>query len=490
MKDAILPAVRDFLAQDPIPHFIDGAFALSATDATHTVLDPSEGTLLANVAYGGAVEIGAAVEAAHRAFPSWAGTPPNERAVLLHRLADRMTADAAIIAQIESLDVGKAITAAEAFDVPFGTEGLRYFADFSVHAQYTLPLAVRNIEAHVHRAPCGVCGFIFPWNFPFDLLMWGVAPALASGNTVVVKPSEITPLSTLYVAKLCAEVGIPPGVFNVVVGDGPGAGAALTEHRLVRRMSFTGSPEVGSHVGAACGRRVIPCKLELGGKGAAVVLQDADVTSAAGKLADALTLNTGQVCCTATRWLIHESLFETFVAKAIEALRAVKIGPSLDRETKMGPVVSERQRERVLGYFDRGLADGGRTLLEGGRGTLPGGFYVKPWLIEGTSENVCFREEIFGPAACVTRFGSEDEAVGLVNHLDYGLANSVWSEDIPRARKIAERLVAGNAWINAHNVFAYGLPYGGVNRSGLGGGVNSPATFYDYLRDQTIARPL
>lgn len=490
MKDPVLPAVRDFLAQNPIPHFIDGKPVLSATDATHAVLNPSEGTLLATVAYGGASEIEAAILAADRAFPAWAATPPNERAALLHRLADRMAAEAAVLAQIESLDVGKAITAAEAFDVPFGTEGLRYFADYSIHAQYNLPLAVKNIEAHVHRAPCGVCGFIFPWNFPFDLLMWGVAPALASGNTVVVKPSEVTPLSTLYVAKLCAEVGIPPGAFNVVVGDGPGAGAALTEHPLVRRMSFTGSPEVGSLVGAACGRRVIPCKLELGGKGAAVVLEDADVAGSAAKLADALTLNTGQVCCTATRWIIHESLFDSFVTAATEALSAVKIGPSLDRETKMGPLVSERQRERVLGYFERGLADGGHVLLEGGRGDLPGGYYVKPWLIEGTSDNVCFREEIFGPAACVTRFRSEEEAVGLVNHLDYGLANSVWSEDIPRARKIAERLVAGNAWINAHNVFAYGLPYGGVNRSGLGGGVNSPATFHDYLRDQTIARPL
>jgi aldehyde dehydrogenase (NAD+) len=490
MTDSILPAVREFLAQKPIPHYINGAFVPSVNGAAETVLNPSDGEVLATVAFGGTPEIEAAVQAAHQAFPDWAATPPNERAIILHRLADRMAKDAAVLAQIESLDVGKAITAAEAFDIPFGTEGLRYFADFSIHAQYTLPLAVKNIEAHIHRAPFGVCGFIFPWNFPFDLLMWGIAPALASGNTVVVKPSEVTPLSTLYVAKLAAEVGLPPGVLNVVTGDGPGAGSPLTQHSLVRRISFTGSPEVGARIGEACGRRIVPCKLELGGKGAAVVLADADVPDAAVKLADALTLNTGQVCCTATRWLVQDRLFDDFVSAATKALQAVKIGPGLDRGTKMGPLVSEKQRERVLGYFDKGIADGGRVLLKGGRGDQPRGFFVKPWLIEGTADNVCYREEIFGPAACVTRFRSEDEAVGLVNHLDYGLANSVWTRDLARAKKVAERLVAGNAWINAHNVFAYGLPYGGINRSGLGGGVNSPATFYDYLRDQTIARPL
>jgi aldehyde dehydrogenase (NAD+) len=490
MTDPILPAVREFLAQKPIPHYINGAFVPSANGATETVLNPSDGEVLATVAFGGTPEIEAAVQAAHKAFPAWSATPPNERAVILHRLADRMAKDAAVLAQIESLDVGKAINAAEAFDIPFGTEGLRYFADLSIHAQYTLPLAIKNMEAHVHRAPFGVCGFIFPWNFPFDLFMWGVAPALASGNTVVVKPSEVTPLSTLYVAKLAAEVGLPPGVLNVVTGDGPGTGSPLTQHPLVRRMSFTGSPEVGARIGEACGRRIIPCKLELGGKGAAVVLSDADVPDAAAKLADALTLNTGQVCCTATRWLVQDRLFDDFVSAATKALLAVKIGPGLDRGTKMGPLVSEKQRERVLSYFDKGVADGGRVLLKGGRGDQPKGFYVKPWLIEGTAENVCYREEIFGPAACVTRFGSDDEAVSLVNHLDYGLANSVWTRDLARAKKVAERLVAGNAWINAHNVFAYGLPYGGINRSGLGGGVNSPATFYDYLRDQTVARPL
>jgi len=295
------------------------------------------------------------------------------------------------------------------------------------------------------------------------------------------------------VARLATEVGFPPGVVNVVIGDGVGAGAALTDHPLVRRMSFTGSPEVGRKIGEVCGRRLVPCKLELGGKGAAVVFEDADVAHTATQLAGAITFNAGQVCCTATRWIVHENIFDALAEKASAALQATKIGPGLDPETQMGPVVSAAQRDRVLGYLAKGKAEGACVVLDGGTADIPearGGFFVKPWLLGGSPDNSCWREEIFGPAAYMVKFRDEAEAVELVNRLDYGLANSVWSADLPRANRIAEQLVAGNNWINAHNVFAYGLPYGGVNRSGLGGGVNSPATFYDYLRDQTLARPL
>lgn len=490
MTDSTLQDVRDFLAQKPIGHFIDGQSRLSADAAVHAVINPSDGTLLASVASGGAGEIAEAVTAAGRAFPSWAAMPVKERAGILHRFADLMESHAAVLAQIESLDVGKAITASEAFDIPFGTQAVRYFADLACKAEYKTPVALPNMEAYVQRVPFGVCGFIVPWNFPFDLLLWGVAPALAAGNTVVVKPSEVTPLSALYLAKLAVAAGLPPGVFNVVVGLGATAGTALVNHPAVRRISFTGSPEVGSKVAEACGRRIIPCKLELGGKGAAVVFADADIKDAAHKLVGALTLNTGQVCCTATRWIVEEGVFDSLLDAAREALREVKIGPALDRRTTMGPVVSETQRQRVEGYLEKGCAEGGRLLVEPAGAPSETGFYVAPWLMEAGPENICFREEIFGPAACLTRFSSEAQAVELVNQLDYGLANSVWSADLAKARRVAEALVAGNAWINAHNVFAYGLPYGGVNRSGLGGGVNSPATFNDYLREQTVARPL
>jgi aldehyde dehydrogenase (NAD+) len=461
--------------------------------ATGKVLNPSDGSVLAEVALGGAAEIDLAVAAAEKAFPAWAALRPNERAVLLHRFADALEKHSAELAQLESLDVGKAIAAAEGFDVPFGIQCLRYFADLSMTAQYSVPLAIKNIEARTWRVPYGVCGFIFPWNFPFTLLCWGVAPALAAGNTVVVKPSEVTPLSSLFAAKIAAEAGLPPGVLNVVNGAGANAGAALSSHPRIKRMSFTGSPEVGKKIGEVCGRNLVPCKLELGGKGAAVVFDDVDVDSAATQLAGAITLNTGQVCCMATRWMIHEKIYDRFVGKVTDVLKQTKIGPGMDRDTQMGPLVSEVQRQRVLGYLERGKASGARTVLDGGSVSPPdaaNGFYVQPALLEGADDNVCCREEIFGPCAYLLKFKDEEAAIAQVNQLAYGLANSVWSADLKRANRVAERLVAGNSWINAHNVFAYGLPYGGANLSGTGGGVNSPETFHDYLRSQTIARPL
>ncbi len=484
--------VTDFLGK-PIQHFIGGRFQHSALGTTGHVLNPSDGSTLATVAMGAAAEVDEAVAAAWKAFPSWSAFSPNERAAKLHRFAEHLEKHSADLALLESLDVGKAINAAEAFDVPFGIECLRYYANLSTLAQYDVPLALKNIEARVHRAPYGVCGFIFPWNFPFTLLMWGIAPALAAGNTVVVKPSEVTPLSSMFVAKLAAEAGIPDGVINMVMGDGSTAGAALTTHPKIKRMSFTGSPEVGKKIGEICGRNLVPCKLELGGKGAAIIFDDVDVDATAQKLAGAITLNTGQVCCTATRWLVHEKIYNRFVDRAVAALKETKMGPGPARETQMGPLVSAVQRQRVLRYVENGVKEGAQAILPGGSAApngCEGGFYVQPSLLAGSPENVCCREEIFGPSAFLLKFNDETDAVSLVNQLTYGLANSVWTSDPKRANRVAERMVAGNSWINAHNVFAYGLPYGGVNLSGFGGGVNGPETLFDYLRPQTIARPL
>jgi aldehyde dehydrogenase (NAD+) len=492
---ALLPEVKRFLKAMPVNMLIGGKWTGAASGKTFPVQDPGDGAMIAHAPEGCAPDIDLAVRAARKAFlhSGWAALPANDRAVLLHRLADLIDRDRDILAQIEALDVGKPIPAAAGFDIPHAAQTLRYYADLSVHTRRREPIAVSGFDARTVRFPCGVCAFIFPWNFPFLLVGWGVAPALAAGNTVVIKPAEDTPLSTLYFGRLAREAGLPPGVVNIVTGFGHTAGAALAAHPDINRLSFTGSPEVGRLVAEACGRNLVPVKLELGGKGAAVIFEDVDVDAAAKALAGAITLNTGQVCCTATRWLVHKNIFDKFVGSAIRTLEATPIGHAFDPATEMGPLVSEKQRGRVLGYLEQGAGSGAHYLLRGGPATVPGhekGFYVKPALLSGPADNVCAREEIFGPVAYVLPFRKEEEAVDLVNRSSYGLANSVWSRDLARANRVAERLVAGNSWINAHNLFAHGIPYGGCHLSGLGGGVLGPQTLLDYLRPQSVARPL
>jgi len=489
------PEVTKFLSHQPLPMYIGGRWTAAATAAAFETRDPGTGAVLARVAAGEAADVDAAVAAAQVAFQKsgWATLPANDRAVILHRLADLITRHQAILAEIESLDVGKPRGQAAAFDVPHAAQTFRYYADLAVHTRRREPIALSGFEARTVRLPYGVCGFIFPWNFPFLLVGWGVAPALAAGNTVVIKPAEDTPLSTLYFAKLAEEAGIPPGVVNVVTGFGDTAGAALARHPGLKRMSFTGSPEVGRLIAEACGRNLVPVKLELGGKGAAVIFQDVDVAVVAEALAAAVTLNAGQVCCTATRWLVHEDIRDEFVDKVTATLGAMKIGYGANPATNLGPVVSAKQRARVLGYLDKGVQAGAKVLLAGGPAAVPGyehGYYVKPALLTGDPGNLCAREEIFGPVAYLMTFNDEALAVELVNRSAYGLANSVWSRDLDRANRVAEKLVAGNGWINAHNLFAHGLPYGGCNLSGCGGGVLGPETLADYLRNQTVARPL
>jgi aldehyde dehydrogenase (NAD+) len=490
-----LPAAREFLQSPPLTMFIGGKWLPAANAKTLAVRDPGDGAVIARVPDGRAADVDRAVDAARQAFArsGWAQAPANDRAVRLHRLADLIDRDRDIIAQIESLDVGKPIPAAAGFDIPHAAQTLRYYADLSVNTRRREPMAVSGFDARTVRFAYGVCAFIFPWNFPFLLLGWGVAPALAAGNTVVIKPAEETPLSTLYFCRLAQEAGLPPGVINVVTGLGRTAGAALAGHPGLSRMSFTGSPEVGRLIGAACGRNLVPVKLELGGKGAAVVFEDVDIAAAAQALAGAIVLNTGQVCCTATRWIVQKKIFDRFAGAAVKMLEATPIGHGFEPQTRMGPLVSEKQRRRVLGYMERGAKSGAEFLLRGGPATVKGhekGFYVKPALLSGPPDNLCAREEIFGPVAYLMPFGNEAEAIALVNRSPYGLANSVWSGDLARANRVAESLAAGNSWINAHNLFPHGVPYAGCNLSGLGGGVLGPETLLDYLRPQSVVRPL
>lgn len=485
--------VAAFLQQSPLKLFIAGKWTEPANASYVPVFDPGTGEKLAEISEASPTDVGRAVDSAADAFAGdWSKFLPSERSYLLHSLADLVESRADTIAEIESLDVGKPLPQARA-DVQNFSQTMRYYADLAVHSRHRFPIEVANFESRTVRLPVGVCAFVFPWNFPFLLLGWGIAPALAAGNTVVIKPAEDTSLSTLYVMQLVQEAGIPAGAVNVVTGRGEITGAALSRNPKLARMSFTGSPEVGRLIARDCGQNLVPVKLELGGKGAAVVFDDIDIQKTVDRLVSAITLNTGQVCCTASRWVLHDSIYAQFVKAAADRLSQVRIGYGHDPETQMGPVVSGKQTDRVLGYLDRAYREGADLILEGGVASVAGkenGHYVKPALIAGKSSNIACREEIFGPVPFVLKFKDEAEAIEIVNELPYGLANSVWSSDLHRANRVGEQLHAGNSWINAHNVFVHGVPYGGIGLSGLGGGVLSEATYFDYLRTLSVVRPL
>jgi aldehyde dehydrogenase (NAD+) len=488
-----LPEVTAFLGERPIRMFIGGQWVAAADNSTFQTRDPGSGEVMGTVAEGKAMDIDRAVRAARHAFQNadWAYLPVKERSALLHRLADLVEEHREILVQLEALDVGKPLAQADGFDIPNVAETLRYYADLAVKTSLQKKFDVPGYEARQAWFPHGVTAFVLPWNFPLLLVGWNLAPSLAAGNTAVIKPAEDTPLTTLYFGRLVEKAGIPAGVVNVVPGYGEIAGAALASHPGINRMGFTGSPEVGRLIASACGSNLVPVKLELGGKGAALVFDDADPEVVADQLVAAVTLNTGQVCCTATRWMLHKKIWNAFVPAARKKLEALKIGHGLDEGTDMGPAVSEKQRQRILDYVERGLTEGAEPVLPGGKAKVaayPGGYYVKPCLLTGGPENVCAREEIFGPVAYLMRFEDEDEAIDMVHHTPYGLANSVWTNDSTRANRVAERMVAGSSWINGHNLFPHGVPYGGCNLSGLGGGVLGPDTLFDYLRPQSIVQ--
>jgi aldehyde dehydrogenase (NAD+) len=472
----------------PLPFFLNGRWTTGKTALD--VLDPATQEKITSVYLADADDLECAIGAAEQANPVWQAMPLSERSACLVRLGDLIDAHIQELAELESLDVGKPVAEALAFDVPFAAECFRYFARTAATIEYEVDRHLKVTNGSVIKRPYGVCGFIFPWNFPLTLCAWGTAPALAAGNTVVIKPASETPLSTLFLAKLAEESGLPAGVFNVLPGRGADLGEALIHHPRLKHMSFTGSTEVGRRVAEVCGRNLVPVKLELGGKGAAVVFDDADIEATVNGLVGAVTLNCGQVCCTATRWYVQRDIADRFAERAIEKMNGIKLGKGTHPDSQMGPICTAKQLNKVLQCIATAQVHGAQVLCGGTRafgGALARGGFVRPTLLAGSEDNPMAQEEIFGPVAYLMTFSDEQEVISRVNRNPYGLANSVWTGEPQRARRVAAALVAGSTWINAHNVFEYGLPYGACNQSGCGGGVNSVETLEGYLRKQVIA---
>jgi aldehyde dehydrogenase (NAD+) len=450
---------------------INNRWVPSESGKTFATVNPSTGEEICQIAEADAADVDKAVNAARRAFEhgAWRKIPASERGRLLHRLADLIEKNADELAALESLDNGKPVSIAKAVDVAATVGCFRYFAGWSdkVHGK-TIPVD-GDFFCYTRHEPVGVVGQIIPWNFPMLMLAWKLAPALATGNTVVMKPAEQTPLSALRIGELIVEAGFPEGVVNLLPGFGPTAGAAIAHHMDVDKVAFTGSTEVGRLIMEAAAKSNLKrITLELGGKSPNIVFADTDLDEAVEGAHFGLFFNHGQCCCAGSRVFVEEKIYDQFVEKSGARARKTTVGDPFDPKTEQGPQVDQTQFDKVMGYIESGRDEGAKLVCGGGR-VGDRGYFIQPTVFADVQDEMKIaREEIFGPVMSIIPFKSAEEVVDRANRTTYGLAAAVWTRDIKKAHAIANNVRAGTVWVNCYNVLDTRAPFGGFKQSGIG----------------------
>lgn len=451
--------------------YIGGQWKDASDNATFKTFSPADGSLLAKCAEATREDVDEAVQAAWEAFASWKNTTVNERAAVLNKIADIIDENTEFLAAVESMDNGKPIRETMAVDIPLSAQHFRYFAGCIMAEEGSANILGKDTLSLILREPIGVVGQIVPWNFPFLMAAWKLAPVLASGCCTVLKTSSTTPLSVLEFAKLIQDV-IPPGVFNVITGAGSKSGQYMLEHNGFRKLAFTGSTEVGRSVALAAAEKLIPSTLELGGKSANIFFSDCDWEMAMDGLQMGILFNQGQVCCAGSRVFVHEDIYDKFVEDAVKRFEQVKVGLPLDPETQMGSQISKGQMNKILKYVEIGKEEGAKVLCGGYQVTedgLESGCFIRPTLLgDVTNDMRVAQEEIFGPVACILKFKTEEEVIAMANDSEYGLGGAVWTRDINRALRVSMAVETGRMWVNTYNSIPEGAPFGGYKTSGIG----------------------